>query len=187
MTSEKRRRGRPCGTGKDDTPHLRRVADLLVESPEMTATSAMKQVLRTVKDDTVEPESHVRRLQVKWQKEKEMYLTDAHARLKARAEARRAQTSGVRAANMATALGLAQKSAYAEMVKEARLAAESPVSRFLKELRDDQERIRKLLHPPGYHEIMEQHRKLQETLRGPLFLHSELQEKIRQLTRPFGS
>lgn len=185
MTSEIRRRGRPCGTGKNDTSHLRRVADLLIENPKMTATSAMKQILRTDEDNTATLESRVRRLQGKWRREKEVHLSDARARMRACTEVRRAQVSGARLNEIASALGVVQSGAIAQIMKAASLA-ESPASRAFKMLHEDQERWKNLLDPSGIRKMLEQHRKLEDVIRGPLFGYSQLDETIKKLTRPLG-
>lgn len=191
MTSEKRRRGRPWGTGKDDTPHLRRVADLLVANHEMTATSAMKQVLRTVKDDTSMQESRVRRLQVKWKREKDIHLSEAKIRMQARIDARprHAPSTTERVSTAAAALSLLPNGSIAKMAKA--FADYSPIPNDLafsafKKLREEEERMRKLVSPLGYRELMGQHQQLRDFLRGPLYEYSQIQEKLKELTRPFG-
>jgi hypothetical protein len=66
MTTQKRTRGRPRGSGKDDSPYLARVAQLLLRDPSLRPTTAMKRVLATRKDWGVSDETLLRRWQVKW-------------------------------------------------------------------------------------------------------------------------
>ncbi len=89
MTSQnKRGRGRPIGTGKDDAPTLSKVADLIVANPALRPTTAIKRVL-----DRLDP-SIIRRLQVKWRAGKEEYLAQARSRRAVTvAPARRASVS----------------------------------------------------------------------------------------------
>lgn len=74
MSNNKRGRGRPRGTGLDDSPTLKKVADLLADDPSLAPTTAMKRVLPKPDETTV------RRLQVKWREQGAKYLADAQAR-----------------------------------------------------------------------------------------------------------
>ena len=74
MNSTKRNRGRPRGTGLDDSPMLKKMADLLAADPKLKPTRAIKRVLE-------QPgETNVRRLQGKWKDDGARYLADAQAR-----------------------------------------------------------------------------------------------------------
>ena len=75
----KRSRGRPKGSGKDDSAFLKRVADLLLQNPDMKPTTAIKRVIG------VDNPSNIRRLQVKWKANREALLAAARER-KAEAE-----------------------------------------------------------------------------------------------------
>src|SRR5580658_4387976 len=65
MSNDKRPRGRPRGTGKNDEPYLAQVAELLIREPSLKPTTAMKRVMMrhawTETDETL-----IRRWQVKW-------------------------------------------------------------------------------------------------------------------------
>lgn len=63
--TEKRGRGRPTGSGKNDTPHLRKVAALLIENATMKPTTAMNKVIWAGEWTESEPTLR-RRWQVKW-------------------------------------------------------------------------------------------------------------------------
>lgn len=73
--SEKRMRGRPVGTGIDDAPMLRRIADLIVRQPGLRPTTAFKQCQKRPS------QSQVRRIQDKWRKGNAHFLAEAEARL----------------------------------------------------------------------------------------------------------
>lgn len=74
MNSTKRTRGRPRGTGLDDGPTLRKVADMLAADPALKPTTAIKRALDKP------TETAVRRLQGKWQHQGPRYRADAIAR-----------------------------------------------------------------------------------------------------------
>jgi hypothetical protein len=74
MTIEKRKRGRPVGSCKDDSPLLARVADILLLSPKLKPTTAIKRVL------ALPDPSPIRRLQSKWKQGGSNYLQQANAR-----------------------------------------------------------------------------------------------------------
>lgn len=66
-----RRRGRPPGTGKDDSAVLREVARLRTSNPKLRPTTAMK---RVVKDWT---DTIIRRLQAKWRRDGAAFMAAA--------------------------------------------------------------------------------------------------------------
>ncbi len=87
-SSSKRGRGRPVGTGKDDTPILSKVADLMAADPRLKVTPAVRRVLGNPDAATV------RRLQVKWQAGGDKHLAAARdRRTVASMPVRRAATS----------------------------------------------------------------------------------------------
>ncbi len=75
-----RRRGRPPGTGKDDVPTLAAMADLLVATPGLKPTTAMRRVVTRIGD------SHLRRLQDKWRVHGARLLAEADRRRQEQAE-----------------------------------------------------------------------------------------------------
>jgi hypothetical protein len=85
MITEKRPRGRPRGSGKNDLPQLAQVADLLVRDPSLKPTTAMKRVMRGRKDWDATDSTLLRRWQVKWK------ANGAGLRATAREAARRQQ------------------------------------------------------------------------------------------------
>jgi hypothetical protein len=60
MQLGKKRRGRPVGTGRDDSTASEAIADLLVKESSLNPTAAIKRTLSSPND------SDVRRLQIKW-------------------------------------------------------------------------------------------------------------------------
>ena len=70
----KRGRGRPTGTGKNDSPTLNKIADLMVADPKLKVTPAIRRVIGNPDDATV------RRLQVKWQSGGDKHLAAAQDR-----------------------------------------------------------------------------------------------------------
>lgn len=74
MSTTKRNRGRPRGTGLDDSPTLRKVAEMLAADPSRKPTAAIKRALDKP------TETAVRRLQGKWKDQGAKYLADAQAR-----------------------------------------------------------------------------------------------------------
>ena len=61
--TNRKRRGRPPGSGADDTATLIAMADLLAAEPDLKPTTAMKRAVRKI------GASQLRRLQVKWKKD----------------------------------------------------------------------------------------------------------------------
>lgn len=74
MKNSKRGRGRPIGSGLDDGPTLKTVADMIVVNPSLRPTTAIRRTLGTPGESTI------RRLQVKWKAVAAEYLADARDR-----------------------------------------------------------------------------------------------------------
>jgi hypothetical protein len=79
MSIQKRRRGRPPGSGKNDSARLAEVAALILREAALKPTTAMKRIMRTrhspESDDTL-----LRRLQCKWRKQGARLLAEARDR-----------------------------------------------------------------------------------------------------------
>jgi hypothetical protein len=71
---QKRKRGRPKGTGLDDEERLVQAADLICRNPDMPVTTAFKQL-------GFRGEIELRRLRDKFSRQNERLLSDAEARL----------------------------------------------------------------------------------------------------------
>jgi hypothetical protein len=74
MTNTIRKRGRPKGTGLDDTTSLHRIADIIAANPAIKRTSAIKKI-------GVTNPSIVRRLRDKFAEEETALMADARRRL----------------------------------------------------------------------------------------------------------
>ena len=81
MDGQKKKRGRPKGSGVDDSEDLAAVADLLAANPRLKPTTAMKRVRCELS------ESHKRRLQVKWKIQRDRLLAEAITRKNLRSDA----------------------------------------------------------------------------------------------------
>lgn len=80
MARDKRPVGRPRGSGKNDTPHLAKVADLLAKDARLKPTTAMKRVIAERSDWGTVDETLLRRWQGKWKVEGAQLLREARAR-----------------------------------------------------------------------------------------------------------
>lgn len=91
MTTAKQGRGRPVGTGLDDSATLCRMADLILTDPRLRPTTALKRIVENPGP------SFVRRLQVKWRAASPRYLAEARARqaMATRVSTPPRQTSGL--------------------------------------------------------------------------------------------
>jgi hypothetical protein len=74
MTAKKTKRGRPAGTGIDDMPVLRAIAEKIASKPKLKATTAFKSIC----NDWVEKD--IRRIQIKWKVHGERLLAEVRAR-----------------------------------------------------------------------------------------------------------
>ena len=87
MSPPKRKRGRPQGTGLDDSRTLHAMAELIAGDAAVRPTTAIKRVLPSPNH------AEIRRLQVKWKVDGPRLLAAARARRQQRDEARRSQRS----------------------------------------------------------------------------------------------
>ncbi len=74
---EKRKRGRPQGSGKNDDQTLMRVARKMVRDASLKPTTAMWRVINEHRDRPETDETLLRRLQVKWRAHGAEYLARA--------------------------------------------------------------------------------------------------------------
>jgi L-rhamnose mutarotase len=74
MSIDKRPRGRPRGSGKNDTHQLRQVAELLIRDPSLKPTTAMKRILRSRSGWGATDETLLRRWQIKWKENGAQFL-----------------------------------------------------------------------------------------------------------------
>lgn len=145
------RRGRPRGTGIDDVPTLAAVADVLLASPGMRPSTAMKRVVRGLEA------TQLRRLQEKWKVQGGRFLAEAGERAQTAAalaaseavvRAERgagsgnakemawmaAMLAGIDAPGMRTNLDIANSPAAIEAMKAMRDMADSPATKWIREI-----------------------------------------------------
>ena len=92
MKPEKRSRGRPKGTCKDDRALLQAVADKRVANPRYTTTTALRRVMENPTD------ADVRRVQAKWKVDGDQLLAQAEERARAKDMSELVQPAPVRSA-----------------------------------------------------------------------------------------
>jgi len=132
MSTNKRGRGRPPGTGLDDSPTLRKVADLIAANPSLKPTTAIKRVLERPTDTAV------RRLQGKWKEHGPRYRAEAQARRSVPATRRASRSHAPRTARqifeahrrMQDALGPAMTAAQEMMNSTAMREAQEAFRRY---------------------------------------------------------
>ena len=92
MMNPKKKRGRPIGSGKDDSALLNRVADLILDGGTSSPWSAIYRVVASAIPDAelkplnVKRESIVRRLLRKWQRDSRTLIESAQLRRTAKAK-----------------------------------------------------------------------------------------------------
>ncbi len=181
MSTIKRGRGRPPGTGLNDDPTLNKVADVLLANPRMKPTTAMARVL-----DRPGP-STVRRLQVKWHAKGVTYLAEAEARRAAEQEAHRRsleatlRRQSVEAYRASMGLGAALAALDSPAMKAMQEALNSPAMRVMRELQDSptMRAARELQNSPAMRAVQEAMaspamRTLQEEMARSLTLSKQL-------------
>lgn len=155
-------RGRPKGTGKDDSAALKRIADLLVADPSLKPTTAIRRI-------GVHNESDTRRLQVKWKADGAVLLAAARARKNEAEEARPPAAPGDLFAAML---------AIAAQTEEIRRALEGPAAEFLRQ----QKMIEESLGP--VHKLMQQFEAQQRMIRQALGPAEELR-RVQESLNPW--
>ena len=133
MTAKKSKRGRPKGTGIDDLPALRAMADLIVSEPGLKATTAYKAVnLQWLEKD-------LRRIQFKWKAQGESLLAEVRDRRSARARPTRTTTADEEISLMkatAQAARMARDMYDSPSMRAARAVVHLPSMRAVRELYD---------------------------------------------------
>ena len=160
MSSDtKRPRGRPKGSGKDDSKDLYRIADLLVADPSLKPTTAIKRIGRHNPSD-------IRRLQVKWKATRDDLLAAANKR-KVDAERERLVP-----AEYGAFPDLGEHLAYVEQLRR---AMEGPTAQFA----EQQRRLEEIFRPAL--KIVEQMEKQQRMFREALGPVAEVHRMLEQL------
>lgn len=200
--TKRRSRGRPPGTGKNDTPYLACVADMRVSNPALKPTTAMKQIIAEHDDWLETPETLLRRWQGKWRLSGEQFMQGARVK----AIPKRAPASG--------GDGYISPSAFDHLIREqqrmkdmidpphmralreqtmaAAAAArnlaklESPVTKMLRE----QQHTRDIIDPPAaraMRELMDNPaaRATRELMDNPIQREMRRMEEMQRLMRGF--
>lgn len=178
MIPDKRKRGRPTGTGKNDTLYLQRIADLLLAEPKLKPTTAIKRVIFKRADQSEQDITLVRRLQGKWQTVGPELLQVARQRAEQKAAADKIVP--VRTGGRATSR------LYNEAIGQ--MALTDTLSRMTRGL-DISRSLEKAMNPFGdtISKIMEQERRFRDLMDPPaLRAMRELNERIERMMNPFG-
>jgi hypothetical protein len=180
MTTKKRR-GRPLGSGIDDSAELSQVADLLVRNPSMRPSAAMKQATRGRKGRET-PETLLRRLQAKWKQQGESLLAAAQERARPKASSGAAGYSHY----PLTATGQF-RSQIDRMMDDQRRMQDLIDPPHLRMMREQQQRMQDLIDPPHLRMMREQQQRIQDLIDPPHMREfRRLEELQRQMRNPFG-
>lgn len=127
MSIEKRGRGRPPGTGKNDAHTLESVADMVIATPALRPTTAMRRVAPKATG------AEIRRFQAKWKEERETLLDRARARAEARRTTNASPPRRHRSASGIAALGRVSQEMDA-VSRRAQEILDSPAMRAMRDL-----------------------------------------------------
>lgn len=153
MTISKRPRGRPRGSGKNDTMILAQVADLLVANPSMKPTTAMKRVISSRTDWPETDETLLRRLQDKWKRDGDTMLVAARER---------ARPKSPSALEVMALIGTAYLQAH-------QIARSPEVLRALEAVSSWDRRLKQVMASPEISRWLKQMTSLNKTLRASPF------------------
>jgi hypothetical protein len=129
LSRGKRPRGRPRGSGIDDSTELARVADLLVRNPSLKPSSAMKRVMQDHQGRET-PQTLLRRWQVKWKAKGASFLAAARDRASTPSYAPSPVPSDL---NWMRLISDAQNSPWVQLVQEAQ---NSPLAKAMREMQN---------------------------------------------------
>jgi hypothetical protein len=178
MNGEKRKRGRPIGSGKNDTRYLARVADLLAQEPALTPTGAMRRVMQACTGwDAASKTALIRRWQAKWKTEGNALLTEARERARPRPASNYPTVPFVYAANyFPSTVTMALQPHYERLMHEVRGVQNFLDTPHMRALRTQMEEFRRT----------EEALRIRDLLDSPCMQElRRMQEKWRQLN-PFG-
>lgn len=157
-----KKRGRPRGTGKNDTPYLAQVAEFMVVDPKLKPTTAMKRVIATRRNWGATDDTLLRRWQDKWKNVGADLLSAA----KERAASKPIRSSGYRSSpgygtvTETATMMLMRAIDDTPMMKAMRAIEESTTMKLMREM----QRIEDLIDPPWQRKMREQER-LERTMR----------------------
>lgn len=156
------KRGRPRGTGKNDTPYLMQVAEFMVADPKLKPTTAMKRVIATRREWGASDDTLLRRWQGKWKN----VGADLLAAAKNRAESKPMRSiGGYRSSHgypfeESATMRLMRAINETPMMRTMRAIEESPTMKVMR----DMQRMQDLIDPPWLRHMREQE-KLERTMR----------------------
>jgi hypothetical protein len=128
MDSVKPKRGRPIGTGIDDSKILAAIADALLANPKLRPTTAYKQIAHK------SSEASIRRIQAKWNAQRELLLAAAEQRKAARLEAERQAIAAQRSTPGLAIANLVHRNSVAGQLMALKLAHQNPTMRAIQEM-----------------------------------------------------
>lgn len=174
--TEKRQRGRPKGTGKDDTAYLAKVADILVANEKLKPTTAMKQVMAS-KSWMESDSTLIRRWQEKWKATNHELMAAARQRMQHRTAAQTEQTGRRFHASDLVAIMARTKSPTQHAI--------DTLSTFTHQQRlmDQMIKVATVVRPDPIKEVM---RRMMEIDEGPYMRVMRQMADIDRMTRPFG-
>jgi hypothetical protein len=133
MSNEKRPCGRPRGSGKDDSPFLAQVADLLLSDTSLRPTTAMKRVIASRRDWRASDEALLRRWQVKWKKSGRALMEAALERTRPKRAAALAESANASAMKILPGDGIAWAHAIVDAQNSIKAMYDSLPTRQLEE------------------------------------------------------
>jgi hypothetical protein len=169
MTSGKRPRGRPRGSGKNDSRHLVQVADLLVREPSLAPTAAMTRIMRRCKDwDAASEPALIRRWQVKWKQQGEVLLDAARDRARPAPPSSTGSDFYPSTATNAMRIKVAQMMGQGRRIQEEQQIRDLIDPPSLRALREQEQRIRDLVDPPSLRALREQEQRMMDLIDPPV-------------------
>ncbi len=165
MTPEKRPRGRPRGSGKNDTPYLAQVADLMVSDPSLKPTTAMKRVMLghkwTETDQTL-----IRRWQVKWKADGVSLLAAARER--------------ARPKSIVYASKYYPRTATEQLMEQQRRMQDLIDPPHMRVLREYEQHMRDLIDPPYMRWFREQEQRMRNFVDPPYMRELRRMDELRR-------
>lgn len=170
-SATKRGRGRPKGSGLNDTLVLNKMADMMAMAPKLKPTTAAKRVLDAPDEATI------RRLQAKWKKDGQRYLEQARHRRDATIARSAGAGAGLRTAqNMALTQPIGQHLSDRATL----LGLNSPALRALRAVQEDPaiRRMREIYDRPEM-------RMMRELYNSPAMRLAREMDKFRRLAEGY--
>ena len=163
MSTEKRLPGRPRGSGKNNSPHLAQVADLMVREASLRPSTAMKRVIASRKDWGATDATLLRRRQGKWKESGSVLLAEARERARPKHPASFQQVLGSIAAWQRQVAEIVKQPGFQNMVRNvAALQSEFEkrmnqpnVQRAIEHFAAWQRQVEETVKQPGFQRMIE--------------------------------